>query len=109
MTDDPNKRQNDPKQSDEQAGQQQQGHQPGEQQRNTDESSRKRPSQGGNGCGAGSRETGPGRTAAGVIRVDAPAQSCRGRLYIRLSNLWWRKHARARIKGFVYRRTQGSV
>ena len=47
MTDDPNKRQNDPKQSDEQAGQQQQGHQPGEQQRNIDESSRKRPSQGG--------------------------------------------------------------
>jgi hypothetical protein len=46
MTDDPNKRQNDPKQSGEQAGQQRE-RQSGQQQRNTDESSQKRPSQGG--------------------------------------------------------------
>lgn len=47
MTDDPNKRQNDPKQSNEQTGQQQQGQQSGQRQQNTDESSRKRPSPGG--------------------------------------------------------------
>jgi len=45
MTDDPNKGQNDPKQSGEQAGQQRE-QRSGQQQRNTDESSQKRPSQG---------------------------------------------------------------
>ena len=47
MTDDPNKRQNDRNQTGEQGGQRQQGQQSGQQQQNTDESSRKRPSQGG--------------------------------------------------------------
>jgi hypothetical protein len=47
MTDDPNKKQNDPTQSDQRSGQQQQGQQSGQQQRNTDDSSQKRPSQGG--------------------------------------------------------------
>jgi hypothetical protein len=48
MTDDPNKRQNDLNQTGEQGGQHQEGQQSGQQQqRNTDESSRKRPSQGG--------------------------------------------------------------
>jgi hypothetical protein len=42
MTDDPNKRQNDPTQSG-----QQQGQQSGQQQKNTDDISQKRPSQGG--------------------------------------------------------------
>jgi len=42
MTDDPNKRQNDPIQSG-----QQQGQQPGQQQEDTDDISQKRPSQGG--------------------------------------------------------------
>lgn len=45
MTDDPNKRQNDPTQIGEQSGEQQ-GQQSG-QQRNTDDISQKRPSQGG--------------------------------------------------------------
>ena len=48
MTDDPNKRQNDPTQSAGESGHQQQGQESGQQQqRNKDDSSRKRPSQGG--------------------------------------------------------------
>lgn len=47
MTDDPNKRQNDPK-SGGQSGRQQQGQQ---QQRNTDDSAQKRPNQGGTDAG----------------------------------------------------------
>jgi hypothetical protein len=47
MTDNPNKKQNDPAQSGERSGQQRQGQQSGQQQRNTDDSSQKRPSQSG--------------------------------------------------------------
>ncbi|PYS64024.1 MAG: hypothetical protein DMF76_05780 [Acidobacteria bacterium] len=46
MTDDPNKKQNDPTQSGERSGQQQR-QQSGQQQGNTDDISQKRPSQGG--------------------------------------------------------------